>query len=315
MKPPKIDMTLVDDPAEAKGIASLFLDSGAFSLFAAGHPPEWFDVWEDSGKEFREYLDKYAAFVKKHKDAIDLYATVDVIGDAQRTFEALTYLQDKGLDPMPVVHCGSDLKWLRSYVFEAGYDYVGFGGLAGRRSKQKEVDAWVENAFAAICPADNDHKPVVKVHGFGIASPSMLVRYPWYSTDSVSPSRAAGFGLIWVPTLQGGRFRFTGKDFGVHVSDAVSTAMRDGKKHVGTDDTVELQLSRRDVRKAVTKWLDEIGLPFGRRDPTTREVVEKGVTNSPSIREKANLVYIDRLCRSLPEWPWPFRHSRGKALF
>ena len=63
----------------------LFCDSGAFKVM--------------SGK-LKITLEEYAAFLKKHKDEFEVYATLDVIGNHKATAINQAYLEEQGLNPM-----------------------------------------------------------------------------------------------------------------------------------------------------------------------------------------------------------------------
>src|SRR5262245_48519493 len=117
-------------------VRSHFFDSGSFTLwtkareYAQGKPEK--RKWDYYDKEdFWKYIDSYAAFVKRYKIAIDLYANVDVIPNPELSWRNLKYLEDKhGLTPVPVIHYGTDLEWLKRHM-ASGYDIIGLGGLVG----------------------------------------------------------------------------------------------------------------------------------------------------------------------------------------
>lgn len=161
-------------------VGSFFLDSGAHSLFTrevikkkhrAGY-----SFYES--KKFWAYVDAYANFVKRHKKDIDFYVNVDAIFNPQKSWEVLKYLeQEHGLSPLPVIHHGTDLKWLDRHL-EAGYTYIGLGGL-GQEVSTREYFAWANQVYERICPAPS-HLPLVKTHGFAMTGYDLIVRYPWY---------------------------------------------------------------------------------------------------------------------------------------
>ena len=107
----------------------LFLDSGSFSLkreaetYRKENPG--CDVWDyyHSDAHFR-YLDDYADFIKQYGEAIDYYANVDVIRNAELSWRNLRYLEDEHkLTPVPVLHNDCDSQWIRKHL-EYGYDFI-----------------------------------------------------------------------------------------------------------------------------------------------------------------------------------------------
>lgn len=293
---------LEDKGRLGSSISRLFLDSGAFGLFRrhahGGKDYSWFD-----GPEFVDYVDRYAAFVKKYSQAIDLYANVDVIGCPRRTFEVQSYLETRHkLKPLPTFHFPSDTKHLRAYL-DRGYDYIGFGGLAGRW-KGMNVGPWLDAAWSIVCPPSNKYLPTVRVHGFGVTSVSMMLKYPWYSVDSTSYKMGAAYTAIFVPHGRPGDYNYLKQPHFIYVGDEATPKM-ELKNHYRYN---------RDNRRVVDRWAAHVGLPLGTRDEDGN-VVEKGLFNNLGIRIRNNLFYFSELARHMPAYPRPFRHPKGKGLF
>lgn len=163
-------------------VGSLFLDSGAHSLYskyAKGGDYSYFD-----SSDFWAYLDDYALWIKKYPHAFDYYANVDVIYNPELSWKVLKFLeQEHGLNPVPVIHSRTALKWVHKHL-EAGYKYIGLGGL-GQLTTKSQYYAWADSVFSILCPKSNDYHPIVDVHGFAMTSYDLLVRYPWACmTDS-----------------------------------------------------------------------------------------------------------------------------------
>ena len=281
---------------------SHFFDSGSFTLRttsvkwgkANGRP--WRDYYETT--EFWEYVDAYAEFVKEHRQGIDLFVNVDVIPDAELTWRNQQYLEEKhGLRPVPVVHFGTDLKWLQRYIDE-GHELIGLGGLV-RRDFAKEREAWIGRCFDLIC--DNPQRlPVVKLHGFGVTSYPLLIRYPWWSVDSSSWSKHSAFGAIPVPHKRRGVFTFDVIPYLVDMSS-------DSK---APDHFLGMSPAEKSI---VEEWLDEIGVPLG--VGKGEEIKEYGVSNRHYERNLACLLFFERLRDWLPAWPWPFQATRRGVGF
>jgi len=223
-------------PSPVLGSESVFMDSGAFSLYAINvgksqgqetserymevsknrrggekldPPPKGSRRANDfsyftlaPGSEFRAYCDKYARFINfitaKYPGSDVTWATVDVIRNPEISWKVQKYFeQEHGLYPVPVIHGGADLRYLHRYLEEPKkYPLIGLGGLAGG---VQPFIKWVDDAFVDICPRSNGYKPIVKVHGFAVTSWEYMIRWPWWSVDSTSWIKYAAYGWILVP--------------------------------------------------------------------------------------------------------------------
>lgn len=139
----------------------LFLDSGAYSAWS-------------QGKEIN--IQEYIQFIKDHQDVIDVYANLDVIGSPQGTWDNQMTMEKAGLSPLPVYHYGEDEKWLKR-ILGRGYPYIGLGGMVPISTN--DLTKWLDGLFRNYL-TDADGMPVVKVHGFGLTSLRLMLRYPWY---------------------------------------------------------------------------------------------------------------------------------------
>lgn len=284
-----------------------FLDSGAHSLYnihARGKPARRkYDYF--TTPEFWEYVDEYAAFVKKRAAGLDYYATVDVIFNPKLSWKVLKYLeQEHGLSPVPVIHYGTPMKWIERHV-DAGYEFLGIGGL-GQEAQKVNYLAWADQVFKFLCPPPS-RLPIVRTHGFAMTAYSLLIRYPWWSVDSSSWAKAAGFGGIYVPQKRGGRFTFSVPPYSIGISNA-SPKVKIRGQHYHSWTPLE--------KAIVQEWLEKIGVPFGKVN-AAGEPVEYGVLSQYNARAVANLKFFEELCEGLPKYPWPFKvksHSI-KAFF
>ncbi len=281
-----------------------FFDSGAFSQVArardyarAGHG-KW-DYY--STPEATAYLDAYAAFVKKYRKAIDYYANVDVIQNPELSWRNLKYLEkEHGLAPVPVLHHGTDVKWLHKHL-DAGYEFIGMGGIAGNIT----VDAaarWIDSWFRVICDQPS-RLPKIRVHGFGMTSFALMRRFPFWSTDSATWTKLASYGGIFVPAYRKGKFNFVESPTPISMS-AKAPAVTGGKHYLALTES---------GRARVRLWLDEIGVPLGQLDKGG-EVVEHGVITRHSERKIANILFFERFRETLPAWPWPFTSRAARGL-
>lgn len=275
-------------------IGKLFLDSGAFSLFwkyRTENPGDWHAFFRTP--EFWKYVDQYAKFVIKYQGQIDYYANVDVIRNPEETWKIQKYLeQEHGLSPVPVIHFGTDLKWVFKYV-ETGYKYIGIGGI-GKDSPWVQYINWADPIFDFLCPKP-DRMPMVKTHGFAMTSWRGMVRYPWFSIDSTTWAKAAGYGDVIIPSWdRNGNFVFdkAPKRIGVSKNGA---RLNFDRKVMGRDTRHYNNFSKGE-RKIVNKWFDRIGIPVN----LVR--ASKGAV----YRRLANLCFFRELASSLP-YPRQFK--------
>ena len=149
----------------------IFIDSGAFSAWTRGVSID---------------IDKYAAFIKKHLSHIEVYANLDVIGDAKATAKNQAYLESKGLKPLATFHIGSLYSELEKMVKQ--YEYLALGGLVGVTQKRRIKH--LDKCFRII-------RLNAKVHGFGIGDLKLLLRYPFYSVDNTNWILGGRIGAVY----------------------------------------------------------------------------------------------------------------------
>ena len=276
----------------------LFLDSGAHSLYTihvmVKRHKEGYSYFES--KEFWKYVDSYANFIKKNLNFIDYYANVDVIFNPELSWKVQKYLeQEHGLNPVPVIHYGTEIKWIEKHL-EEGYDYLGIGGL-GQEAKKGDYFSWADKVFSVICPKPS-YLPLVKTHGFAMTSYDLMTRYPWFSVDSASWAKCAAFGSIYVPHKRKGKFTFEIAPYAICFSKTSPTATM--SKHYNA--------ARPEEKRIISEWLDFIDIPLGDSN-------SEGVTNHYGSRGVANMRFFEALCNWLPEWPWTFTPKRLKQGF
>jgi hypothetical protein len=152
---------------------SLFLDSGAF-----GKDRDKIDILE--------YID----FIKENRDRVDLYANLDVIGNSKKSHKNFKKIESESLNPLPVFHYKSELKWLDRIL---KYDYIALGGLVPISGNYQLMRVWLDYVWEYIF----SKRPDIKVHGFGIQNIDIIKRYPWYSVDASSVHVLARYGGIY----------------------------------------------------------------------------------------------------------------------
>lgn len=295
---------------------SHFLDSGSFTLWTKAEEyakenqcGEW-EFYDTD--QFWEYMDKYVDFCTTHAKGIDHMANVDVLpfrgkrtppkgfDNASLSYRNLKYLEKKGLHPVPVVHYSPvvDFKWLRRYM-EEGYTFIGLGGLVGSTATA-ECKSWLSQAFDVVC-GSKDNTPLVDIHGFGVTSYSLLLRYPWYSVDSTSWTKVGAYGGILVPHKRGGKFTFDEQPYLIKVSEDSPERKQHGK-HL-------LTISKRE-QAIVNEWLELIDVPMG-------EVGDEetfGVVTRHTERRVANLKFFEMMRRSVKQYPWAYRSKKRNTF-
>ena len=142
---------------------------------------QFFADWSfNKNKDVRKYLDEYIEFIHKYKNQLTGYVNLDIIYNAEESWENQKYMEENGLRPIPVFHYGEDFKWWKYYV--DNYDYVGIGGVAGGITLQQFTTSLGNKAFEYIAKTN----PRIKVHGFAVTSVNLIKRFSFFSVDSVA---------------------------------------------------------------------------------------------------------------------------------
>ena len=281
-----------------------FLDSGAHTwhnekVRGKKHKDiDWdiFDIDKKAGREFKQYINRYGRFCKRYESQMDYYVNVDVIFNPELSWKVLKYLENEfGLSPLPVIHAHTDLVWIEKHI-EAGYDYLGLGGL-GQGMDVDDYTKWATKVFRLICPKP-ERLPIVKTHGFALTAFRLLLLFPWYSVDSTSWLKCAGFGGLYVPhRTAAGEFTFEQEPHQISVS-AESPDVKKKNGHINN-----LERTTRDVMMA---WLEHIDVPLGKAD-SDNNPIEWGVVTSHPARKIANLKFYEKLI----DWigPYPQRYN------
>lgn len=284
----------------------LFLDSGAFS------------AWSQN-KEID--IEDYISFIKENQSVIDVYANLDVIGDAEKTLENQIIMEQAGLSPLPIFHYGEDIQYLVDYL-EKDYPYLALGGMVPVSTP--DLIKWLDRLFADYL-TDSDGMPICKVHGFGLTSFKLMLRYPWYSVDSTSWVVAGRMGSIYIPRRRNGRWIYDENSWKIAVSNR-SPDQKEAGKHIDT--------LRPSERQIILDYIEQKGYVLGRsrfemvdqshklaenerwfdkkpEDKSSKrklEIIEQdGLSNRYQLRDELNIIYFLDLEKSMPEWPWPFK--------
>lgn len=293
-----------------------FLDSGAFSQwrlseeYAKENHCDRFDYYHTD--EFFKYLDDYATFIKKYKRGIDVYANLDVIGSPELSWRNLKLLENKhGLRPMPVIHVGHDIKWLKR-MLKDGYKYIGLGGVA-KSVNALNTNMYLDTFFREVCRT-SDYSPLAKIHGFGLTSFSKILRYPFYSVDSTVFIALAAYGMISIPRRKNGKYVFTGRE-GRPIHICVSEQPSKKMSTFG----IHFNHYRGGQKRNILEWIESTGIPWGESvmaweeikdkkgevtgEELTSQVLTPGISNDAYCRCHINMIYFERWRRALPHWP------------
>lgn len=163
----------------------VFLDSGAFSAFSMG-------VEVDLPK-YCDYIHRNLDIIE-HVDGQPLASVLDAIGDADGTWRNQMAMEARGVRPLPCFHYGEPIEVLEYYI--ANYSYITIGGMVPISTPQLKL--WLDRLWADYL-TDDQGRPLVKVHGFGLTSLPLMMRYPWYSVDSSTWVQWAANGMVLVP--------------------------------------------------------------------------------------------------------------------
>jgi hypothetical protein len=158
----------------------VFLDSGAFSMWSLGAKV---DI-----AAYCDYIKRNDDIIRKDDDAI-LASVMDAIGDALGTYQNQMAMEAMGVRPLPCFHFGEDIRYLEHYI--ANYSYITLGGMVAQSTWQLKL--WLDEIWEKYL-TDGSGRPKVKVHGFGLTTPELMRRYPWYSVDSSSWVQIARVG-------------------------------------------------------------------------------------------------------------------------
>lgn len=160
------------------------LDSGAFTFMQNS----------SSHVEWEEYIERYAAFIKKNK--IQKYFELDI--DSVVGYEKVLQYRNKlealvGWPCIPVWHKSRGMQEYKKMCDE--YDYVAIGGIVtGEITKDKY------RAFPVMI--SEAHKRKAKVHGLGFTNLTLLPKIHFDSVDSTAWTTGNRFGFV---------YRFDGK--------------------------------------------------------------------------------------------------------
>ena len=299
---------------QANKKVELFLDSGAFSAWS-----------QDKEIKIQDYIN----FIKEHENVIDVYANLDVIGDAKATWKNQQVMEEAGLTPLPVFHYREDEKWLKRYLAK-DYDYISLGGMVPISTTG--LIPWLNKLFDKFL-TDKKGMPKIKVHGFGLTSLPLMLRYPWYSVDSTSWVITGRMGSVYIPRYRNGKWIYDENSWKIAVSNR-SPNVKEAGKHIETLPPTEKRITLDYIHskgyrlgKSEFKKIDQTyklqdderwaeKKPKRKTDKRELEIIlEPGISNKYQLRDEMNIIYFLDLEKSMPEWPWAFKMKGQDGFF
>ena len=292
----------------------VLVDSGAYTI----------DNMKKQGKVVDGLdLPGYCAWLKEHPTLYTHYVNLDVISNGKATYDNWIEMRKQGLNPIPVYHATTDVKWLHKYL-DAGVDYLCLGAVAFMYTERRLANfdhIWANHL------TDKQGMPLVKVHGFGLTSLRIITRYPWFSVDSSSWAFIARHGGLFVPRKVNGKF-----DFGEeHYKRNVST------RAPHKNSIPHITMRGPEERKLLREYLDFIETPLGQStfrpykegeeladneslwkrkhghhgkvEVLVETRVEDGVVNCQKMRNEANIKFFILTAEQVPKYPWPFKRA------
>jgi len=307
---------------------NLFLDSGAFSAWSKGIEID---------------IQNYIKFIKANAEYLTVYSVLDSIGDPEKTLENQNIMEQAGLNPLPCFHYGEDISYFKRYIEK--YEYIALGGMVP--IPNKSLMPWLDSLFANYICDSSTGLPKVKIHGFGMTSLELMLRYPWYSVDSTSWVLTGRFGGVFVPRKIGGKYNYLENPWKVNVSNRSPKKEEEGQ-HFFSFSEME--------RTIILEYFEQYGMVIGRSEyrevpskkgytlkenerwynaedgnllratinstgtfvpnglltaPAVVEtIIESGLCNDYKKRDEMNIIYFLNLEKKMPPWPWPYKPKK-----
>lgn len=202
----------------------LIIDSGAFTYFSKKKtmtPAMW--------------IPKAAALIKAVPKAELI--SLDVIGNAEKSWENYVEIRKSLPDAMPTFHVGSDIKYLDMYLEHT--TRIAIGGMVPLKSEIAKLRRFVDAIFSRF---SLDAMP--RLHAFGYFSQDVLENYPWYSADASTWQNYSRFGEFH----RFEKLQYTRRK-SLSVQDFNPRGMSMDDLYIYSQNTAELKLAA--IRKAI----------------------------------------------------------------
>jgi len=183
-------LTTYTDPHEVTAklkhmntLPRVIIDSGAFTAWTSGKPinPKDYAKWAlDFDSRWR------------HKMHSLEFMSLDVIGDQDASWQNQSILEGLGMNPLPIVTYGVDLKHLDRAL--ANYDYIALGGLVPLTRDKVKMQKWLDACFSRVMQYKKETGIMRRIHLLGVTTDWVLKRYPCFSSDSSTWVSCLRFG-------------------------------------------------------------------------------------------------------------------------
>jgi hypothetical protein len=195
---------------------SLMLDSGAYSAWM---------------KKVQIPIEEYGAFILEHGNDFDLIVNLDVIpgepnqkgidpkemlASIEKGWENYNTLISMGVPKSKLIHVfhqGEPFEYLIKMMEEM--EYIGISPANDRTTKEKKN--WLDECMKYLL--DEQGKPKVKFHGFGLTSLRLIWRYPWFSIDSTTWVFIGAMGEIIYPKSKQGKMIYNESAHLIHITE------------------------------------------------------------------------------------------------
>jgi hypothetical protein len=253
----------------------LALDSGAYSVYRE----------KKKGNVMTINIGGLIIFLLTRGEYLHLSFALDVIDqeddlDGAVSYDNWAYMRRFIPDVIPTYHSGKDLNYLKRYLDKS--EIVAVGGSADDPPKKREEQ--LDHIWQTYL-LDRNGKPRAKIHGLGLTSAELVAKWPWYSVDSTSWAKDAGYRSVLIPqkSQTGSGYDYTKTPIRVSVTLRPFNIPRN-------------HITRLPKNKAdhVIEYLAKMGFHVGRgyrSDPR----YEPGLCNDPTMRYQINAIYNSKL--------------------
>lgn len=257
---------------------------------------------------FQRYFDAYCQFVRDYGHLFAFCASLDVIRDSVRSLELYREMRRQGLNVLPVYHYGEQVDTLRAYLKDA--DYIGIGGLVKAGSKSSRL-RFLDEVWKGLL--DGKGRPAVRIHAFSVAAFGLLLRHPYYSTDSTTPLYWARYGCLMMPKFTD-RYRFADGYITLAVTEQRThqpfhTGHLTGLSRDAVSDYVDNHLTGLDLSKRGDRYVANMAY----MDKAMSEVADKHRPRAgPDYR--CRFYMSGSLLADPADLSWLFRNGSGSNL-
>jgi len=154
---------------------NVLFDSGAFSAFTTGK--------KININEYAEFIKNFSIKWKGKIKSLN-FINLDIIGNADESWNNQEKMEKLNVNPLPVIHKGGFKNWHLEKACKE-YKYFCVGGLVGK-DRKKEIIPFLDYCYNYIMAYYKKTNIMPKIHLLGVADPKVLYRYPAFSCDSTA---------------------------------------------------------------------------------------------------------------------------------